>query len=1211
MSGSYKIFKDYFPKYPPSGPLYDRIAGSLVKSTLVAREQRRIRVALETEDYLSREECEQVAQAIREAYSLAQVTLRCCCQGCRDPQALSDAVRELREDDPILRSYMAGEAAFADGELVLPVLPAGLAIMEAQQTARKVREYFFFKLGLELSVALKDRDEQQESAQEYFERKEKSIDRSTPVSAVPSGAEGAPERVFRHGEALYGKDFAEEPIRISDLKDGMKIAVVCGQADSPRKRVYLAKPDEEAEGEAEGKERAMLSFSIEDSTGVLPVKIFSTGKVDSLLESLHAGDRVFLRGSVAQDSFAGGLSMRCFSICRAEEEGVCDRSPQKRIELHAHTFSSALDATVSAEKLVEAAARWEHPALAITDHASLHSLPAAFRAGREKGVKILAGEEVYLADDETPYFFGSSEMPIKGDFTVFDIETTGLSSLHDRITEIGAVRIKNGSVGEEFSMLVNPEMPIPKKITELTGISNAMLVGAPKIREALAAFLAFAGDSVLVAHNAHFDCGFIRTAAKNNGMEFNNPYIDTVPLCNALYPATKNAKLDTIATYLGLGSFNHHRACDDAQMLARIFQELLETAHRRFGVDRVDELNRKVPANLSRLRRYHATVLARDEEGLRALNELTSRSYLDYYFRKPAVPKSQLRQKRAHLLIGSACYQGELFEALTQSHSEAEIEEKASFYDFFELQPMEAWMHMVDTGRIHDSLTLQGVQRRILELAERFGKPAAATGDVHFADQDGEAARNVLTHFKSMRWDDTEGPLYYRSTDQMLLDFRWLGEEKAKELVIEAPARLAEACSLSDALPEPVGFAPDPEDDRRLARALEQCPQERERAAEQKALFDTALTLHRMMPEIRFGRPLSSFQTAFALGLTDEVAPEGEACRELEISLPDCMRSTLQKKLDALLGFGHAPFAGEAFCYTAEAAKRSIIRYEEENHTVLREIAENRYAAAIEGSVRQLRANPLRMILIPPAAPEGAVPLGGTKEEYFTHIDGNEYIGRFPVLQICEDPGARMLRLCEYMSGVPASDIEAGDEECLSLRESAEALMPEYEFELPNGISGCEGYSETVTYRLLWYKLYYPQEFYAAYFSVHFSPELAGRGQMADRLSVERQVAAGGGEAVRVEYEMLSRGIAFSPISLFTAQFACFMPDEQGNIMLPMRVLEGFTEKDADKIIAARQAEQYLASSDLIAGSGVSRPVAAMLSKAGLATTDDAQMKLF
>ena len=411
-----------------------------------------------------------------------------------------------------------------------------------------------------------------------------------------------------------------------------------------------------------------------------------------------------------------------------------------------------------------------------------------------KDIKILYGVEAYYINDSIPVVSGGAADSLDGEFIVFDIETTGLGAKNERITEIGAVRMKNGEILDSFDTFVNPEKPIPPKITELTGITDEMVKDAPKEKEGLEAFYSFCGNAkVLVAHNAPFDTSFIKEAARRSKLPYSFTSIDTVPICRALYPSLKNHKLDTVANHLKLDPFNHHRACDDAKVLAEIFLHLITDMKEIKGIESVDGINTLLSGiDTKKVRPYHMIILAKNRTGLKNLYKLVSWSHLHNFYRKPRITKTKLMEHREGLLIGSACEQGELFRAVLDGKQWGELCDIAKFYDFLEIQPLGNNAFMVREGTARDEDQLKDFNRTIVRLGEKLNIPVCATCDVHFMDPEDEIYRRILMAGQGFTDADQQAPLYLRTTDEMLAEFQYLGKEKAYEVVVENTNRIAD-----------------------------------------------------------------------------------------------------------------------------------------------------------------------------------------------------------------------------------------------------------------------------------------------------------------------------------------------------------------------------------------------------------------------------------
>ena len=509
-----------------------------------------------------------------------------------------------------------------------------------------------------------------------------------------------------------------------------------------------------------------------------------------LAEHVKDGVCVALQGYAKHESRKGrvdeDLTFIPSDVALISRKKRKDNAEKKRVELHLHTNMSAMDALIPADVAVKTAKAWGHSAVAITDHGNLQGFPDAMLTADKIGdIKVIYGLEAYFVNDTSSAINGTKRPKFDDEIVVFDIETTGLSVLNCKITEIGAVKIKGGKVLERFNTFVNPEVPIPEEIVGLTGITDEMVADAPLFPEAIASFLSFVGEDMLVAHNANFDIGFIRHFAEQAGLPFTNTYMDTLALSRFLNSDLKSHKLDVLAKYYELGEFNHHRACDDAEMLAHILfamiKKMSESDMRGFE-DLHNEMLAK--ADPLKLPTYHQILLVKNKEGLKNLYKLVSYSYLNYYRRFPRIPKSELEKHREGLIVGSACEAGELIRAIIENKPESEIEEIVNFYDYLEIQPICNNRFLVAEGTIADDEGLRNLNRRVVALGEKYNKPVVATCDAHFLNPEDELYRKILLAGMKFKDADRDIGLYYRTTEEMLEEFSYLGEEKAYEVVV-------------------------------------------------------------------------------------------------------------------------------------------------------------------------------------------------------------------------------------------------------------------------------------------------------------------------------------------------------------------------------------------------------------------------------------------
>lgn len=527
-----------------------------------------------------------------------------------------------------------------------------------------------------------------------------------------------------------------------------------------------------------------------------------------ILNKINPGMWLAVSGRMLYNEFEKSAVLEPDAIWKVDPpESRKDNAEEKRVELHFHTKMSSMDAIVDAADAVKRAHAWGHRAVAITDHGVVHAFPDAMMAQEkinkgkpdEEKFKVLYGTECYFVNDieRVRAIYGNKSAPIAGEFVAFDIETTGLSAATDRIIEIGAVRFRNGEIVDRFNTFADPQRPLSLKIVELTGITDEMLKGAPPIETAIDAFLEFAGDSVLAAHNATFDVGFIAAACRELGREFDPTFIDTRNMARGLLPTLTKFDLKTVSVETNVPEFNHHRASDDAGAVAYILFDFFRrlTAADVTNIADINEyLAKGVQSNVLTGRSNHMILLARNDTGLRNLYDLVSAGHLDYFKRNPLVPRTELDRHREGLLIGSACEAGELFRAMLDGASDSELERIAGYYDFLEIQPIGNNEFLIREGRAADNEALRDFNRKIVALGDKLGKPVVATCDVHFMEPGDEVYRRVL--MSSFDDADNQAPLFFRTTEEMLDEFSYLGEEKAYEVVITNTNKIADMCEL-------------------------------------------------------------------------------------------------------------------------------------------------------------------------------------------------------------------------------------------------------------------------------------------------------------------------------------------------------------------------------------------------------------------------------
>ncbi len=551
-----------------------------------------------------------------------------------------------------------------------------------------------------------------------------------------------------------------------------------------------------------------LNFDITDYSGSLRVSKYLSGEeAKALFPKIKEGMCLTVSGTATIDRFSSDIFIDARNIVTAEKKKRTDTAEEKRVELHLHTKFSALDALTDVGDVIAQAAAWGHKAIAITDHGVVQAFPDAYNTGKKLGVKILYGVEAYYVNnhDDRLCVRGDRHVPLDGEFVAFDIETTGLYSDRDAITEIGAVICKNGEIGETFTTFVDPEMHIPAEITRLTGIKDSDVAGAPKLKPALEAFFDFVGDRPLIAHNADFDMGFIAAGCKKYGLKCEFTYLDTLLMAQSMLPELKRHKLDMVASYLGLPEFNHHRATDDAVTVAHMFGRFAAMM-KDAGIESTAQINEYIQnsreKNSSRRDTRHITVLAKNKIGLRNLYKLISLGHIKYFKRSPIIPKSELLKNREGLLIGSACEAGEVMQAVVGRRSWAELKRISEFYDFFEIMPVCNNDFMLHNGMAAVEDDLRDFNRKVVKLGEDMNKPVVATGDVHFLHPEHEIYRRILLASKKFQDADRPLPLYYKTTDEMLEEFEYLGREKAYEVVVKNTNLIADMCEDIKPLPD-------------------------------------------------------------------------------------------------------------------------------------------------------------------------------------------------------------------------------------------------------------------------------------------------------------------------------------------------------------------------------------------------------------------------
>lgn len=663
--------------------------------------------------------------------------------------------------------------------------------------------------------------EQEESREEILHKAVEQAAAAAAETPKPKKPRPAPQQhtgyqrpraeKVREDDLIFGKLIQDPIVSVNEAIAAYDMVTIQGE-------VFFT-DNKDIHSKKTGKDYVKIAFDITDRTNSVRVsKFLAADKAGDTASKIKKGLYCTVQGKMVYDTFAKEMVLEPTGIVKAKKPERKDTyEGMKRVELHLHTNMSAMDGMSSTASLLCRAAKWGHRAMAITDHGVAQAFPEALHAqeGKQKDIigdmKIIYGIEAYYINDENSISVvrGRSAEPLDGTFIVFDLETTGLNPASEEITEIAAVRVVEGEIRDSFQTYVNPHKPIPPEITELTGISDETVADAPDLDKAVPEFLAWAGEGQypLVAHNAGFDMGFLRTACQRLGIEREFTSIDTLEMSRLMLPHMHKFKLNILAKELQVGPFEHHRASEDAAVLGRIYVKLLKRLREEMHAVTTADINPVLAATTDRknklknLPRYHFIILVKNQAGLRNLYQLISKSFLEYYNKRPIMPRSELIRHREGLIFGSACEAGEVFRALTKGEPWEEIKRLASFYDYLEIQPIGNNNFMIAKGMAKDEEQLRDWNRDILRLADELGKPCCATGDVHFLEPEDEAFRRILMAGQGFSDADNQAPLYFKSTDEMLKEFSYLGEDRAYEVVVKNTNMIADMCDVIRPVP--------------------------------------------------------------------------------------------------------------------------------------------------------------------------------------------------------------------------------------------------------------------------------------------------------------------------------------------------------------------------------------------------------------------------
>lgn len=790
-----KKFPLVFDKVSLSAPLQEVFRETTVLSLTIHRKEREIVTEIAADEVIPplyweklRKEMMQQLPGVKEVHIFPKYQLMD-----KEPKAV------LAEFWDTIRNHVAAQSKvcsgvisdadwdYQDGKMQIFVKHNMAYYLSQKKLDDAVAKLVQEETGLAMSVQFKNvQSSEEDRARMEQEQRTKTEELLQQIASATQAAEqakvsaevGAVSEAVSRG-ILFGKEFTGTSVKIVDTKIPGESVIVEGN-------IFNIEP-REIKGE-----KYIVSFDITDKSDSTTVKFFVKRSVfdNELKDKIKKDAYLRVQGEVQFDKYAKEINIMAKAIMTAQAPPPrMDTAEEKRVELHLHTQMSSMDGVTPVKTYIKRAIDWGHKAIAITDHGVVQAFPDAMNAADKSDLKVIYGVEAYLIDDLGNAVFSPRGQNLDDTYVVFDIETTGLSKEKEMITEIGAVKVADGKIIDRFSTFVNPQRPISAEIKKLTGITDDMVKDAPTIENVLPEFLKFCEDTVLVAHNASFDTGFIRIAAERAGLgELHHTIVDTLELARALLPELNKHKLDIVCEHLGVTLNGHHRAVNDAEATAEVFIKFLDMLAEKkiFTLDEINVLASRT-VNYKKLRAYHAIILVKNYTGLRNLYELVSMAHIDYFFRRPRIPKSKFMQMREGLILGSACEAGELYRALLDGEPKQRIEELVHFYDYLEIQPLGNNKFMIDSPRvenIHSMEDIKNMNRKIVELGETYGKPVVATCDVHFIDPDDAAFRKIIMAAEGFSDADNQPPLYFRTTDEMLAEFDYLGEEKAREVVI-------------------------------------------------------------------------------------------------------------------------------------------------------------------------------------------------------------------------------------------------------------------------------------------------------------------------------------------------------------------------------------------------------------------------------------------
>lgn len=815
-----KKFVNFFEDYIDISSFGDSMAKADIESLNVDKKNRRLKINLNfSEDVPEKELSEAKKLLLQSDLNLKEVIIIPSVSKVENEKNFKNIIQEFALSSPTLkRVFKDFEATKENEDIKIYLYHGGKDFLMQKNMNKKLSVFISQHISAPVNVIFIEKEIKKDNIDK--KTSEPTVAAPLPPPKNPTEKKQEPEKINKDAfievrdkdnllpkiipgssKLLYGNIIKKEPISIREIS--IDAGNVCVWGD-----IFSTDSHETRDGS-----KIIYTVYITDYTGSLILKIIENKNKSAYLEKLKKGQTILVYGEICDDKYERDIVMRPKNINTISKYKIVDNAPKKRVELHLHTNMSAMDGMTPAAKLIEKANEWGHAAVAITDHGVAQAYPEAMNTvkaiNKDGGnFKVIYGVEAYFVNDMLPIVTGDDNRNFDDEYICFDLETTGFNAKSDKIIEIGAVRVKNNVIQDEFCTFVDPKIPVPERITEVTGITSDMVKGAPTEDIAIKNFIDFCKDSpVLVAHNANFDVSFIKAATKRLGIDFSFTYVDTVPMSRALIMSIKNHKLDTVAKFLKIPEFNHHRASDDARALAYILIELLKIASKNKNISTLQEINTSLAGNdAKKAISHHMSILVKNQTGLKNLYKLISMAHLKYFYKKPRIPKSQLIKHREGLIIGSACESGELFRAITGGRPWEDLLEIAKFYDYLEIQPLGNNEFMLREGIANSITQIQEFNKTVVKLGETLHIPVVATGDVHFLNPEDSEYRKILMAGQGYADADNQAPLYLKTTAEMLLEFSYLGKEKAFEVVVENTNKIAD--SVDDILPIPPGVYP-------------------------------------------------------------------------------------------------------------------------------------------------------------------------------------------------------------------------------------------------------------------------------------------------------------------------------------------------------------------------------------------------------------------